>query len=80
MRRKGKVLRAVKGEGAPVHLHEAMDEFEEARIEAAKHTVWSTGCQSWYLDDRGIPFAWPFPFSRFREEMAAPKLDDYLAV
>jgi hypothetical protein len=27
--------------------------------------------------DRGIPFAWPFAFSRFRAEMNAPKLDDY---
>jgi len=30
VRRKGKTLRAVKGEGEPVRLHEAMDEFEEA--------------------------------------------------
>jgi hypothetical protein len=39
--------------------------------------VWATGCRSWYLDDRGIPFAWPFPFSRFRAEMAAPQMEDY---
>ena len=58
----------------------AAQRFDEERVEAAKTTVWATGCRSWYLDDRGIPFAWPFPFSRFREEMAAPKLDDYLAV
>ena len=30
VRRKGKTLRAVKGAGEPVRLHEAMDEFEEA--------------------------------------------------
>jgi DNA helicase II / ATP-dependent DNA helicase PcrA len=30
VRRKGKTLRAVKGEGEPVRLHEAMDEFQEA--------------------------------------------------
>jgi DNA helicase-2/ATP-dependent DNA helicase PcrA len=30
VRRKGKTLRAVKGAGAPVRLHEAMDEFQEA--------------------------------------------------
>ena len=47
------------------------------QVEAAKDTVWSTGCRSWYLDDRGIPFAWPFPFSRFRMEMAEPRLGDY---
>ncbi len=30
VRRKGKTLRAVKGTGEPVRLHEAMDEFQEA--------------------------------------------------
>jgi DNA helicase-2/ATP-dependent DNA helicase PcrA len=30
VRRKGKVLRAVRGAGAPVRLHEATDEYEEA--------------------------------------------------
>ena len=56
---------------------EAASRFEEERVEAAKKTVWATGCRSWYLDDRGIPFAWPFPFSRFRSEMAAPQFEDY---
>ena len=57
--------------------HEAAARFEEERTEAAKKTVWATGCNSWYLDDRGIPFAWPFPFTRFRSEMDAPRLEDY---
>ncbi|MBM3675538.1 MAG: NAD(P)/FAD-dependent oxidoreductase [Actinobacteria bacterium] len=51
---------------------EAMDSFEAARTEAAKRTIWTTGCRSWYLDDRGIPATWPWPFTRFREEMQAP--------
>ncbi len=55
----------------------AMEEHEAARVEAAKHTVWATGCRSWYLDDRGVPAAWPWPFRRFREEMAAPKLEAF---
>ena len=55
----------------------AAERFEEERTEAAKKTVWATGCKSWYLDDRGIPFAWPFPFTRFRAEMEAPRLEDY---
>jgi cation diffusion facilitator CzcD-associated flavoprotein CzcO len=57
--------------------HDAADRFEAERVEAAKHTVWVTGCRSWYLDDRGIPMAWPFSFDRFRTEMAAPRLEDY---
>jgi cation diffusion facilitator CzcD-associated flavoprotein CzcO len=51
---------------------EALAAFERARVEAARHTVWSTGCRSWYLDDRGVPAVWPWSFVRFREEMRAP--------
>ncbi len=51
--------------------------FDAARVEAAKKTVWMTGCRSWYLDDRGIPAVWPWTFDRFREEMAAPRLEAY---
>ncbi|HYA69418.1 MAG TPA: hypothetical protein VED63_11865, partial [Acidimicrobiales bacterium] len=57
--------------------HEALDAFEAERVEATKNTVWATGCRSWYLDDRGVPAAWPWPFARFRSEMAEPRLDHY---
>jgi hypothetical protein len=53
----------------------ATDRLEEERVAAAKNTIWSSGCRSWYLDDRGVPASWPFTFERFRQEMAAPKLD-----
>jgi cation diffusion facilitator CzcD-associated flavoprotein CzcO len=53
---------------------EALADFERRREEAAQRTVWTTGCRSWYLDDRGIPAVWPWTFDRFREEMAAPDL------
>lgn len=56
---------------------QAAERFERDRVEAAKRTVWVTGCRSWYLDDRGIPAAWPWTFDRFREEMAAPDLGAY---
>ncbi len=56
---------------------QATEELEAARVEAARGTVWVTGCSSWYLDDRGIPATWPWSFDRFREEMRAPRLDAY---
>jgi cation diffusion facilitator CzcD-associated flavoprotein CzcO len=56
---------------------EATGRFDAERVEAAKHTVWSTGCNSWYLDDRGIPATWPWTFDRFREEMVAPDLEAF---
>jgi cation diffusion facilitator CzcD-associated flavoprotein CzcO len=55
----------------------ALEQFEAERIDAAGTTIWATGCRSWYLDDRGIPAAWPWPFQQFRTEMAEPRWDAY---
>jgi len=55
----------------------ATQQLEAERVEAARSTIWSSGCRSWYLDDRGVPATWPWTFERFRAEMAAPKLDAY---
>lgn len=55
----------------------AMEDHEAARVDAVKDSIWVTGCRSWYLDDRGIPATWPWPFDRFREVMAAPDLSCY---
>ena len=43
VRRKGKTLRAVKGMGDPVRLHEAMDEFQEASWVTEKIAAQRTG-------------------------------------
>ena len=56
---------------------EATRTLEAERVEAARNTVWSTGCRSWYLDDRGVPAAWPWSVQRFRQEMEKPDLTAY---
>jgi cation diffusion facilitator CzcD-associated flavoprotein CzcO len=56
---------------------DAMDRFDAERIEAAKHTIWATGCKSWYLDAEGVPASWPFSHKRFNEEMSRPRLEDF---
>lgn len=56
---------------------DAMRRFEDERREAAKSTIWATGCRSWYIGRDGLPTAWPFTFDRFRDEMRAPRLEDY---
>ena len=56
---------------------EAMESFDAERKEAAKTTIWNSGCKSWYLDADGLPSAWPFTFDRFRQEMAEPRLEDF---
>jgi cation diffusion facilitator CzcD-associated flavoprotein CzcO len=55
----------------------ATEQFDADRTKAAAKTVWTTGCRSWYLDDRGIPAVWPWTFDRFREEMEQPRLEAY---
>ena len=55
----------------------ATERFEASRREAAKTTIWMTGCKSWYLDRHGIPATWPWGFTRFREVMAAPDWADF---
>lgn len=56
---------------------EAMRRFDAERRQAATRTIWNSGCRSWYLDETGLPTAWPWTFTRFREEMARPRFDDY---
>jgi cation diffusion facilitator CzcD-associated flavoprotein CzcO len=56
---------------------DAMAQHEASRVEAARHTVWASGCRSWYLDDRGVPAVWPWPFHQFRAAMAAPDLSAF---
>jgi cation diffusion facilitator CzcD-associated flavoprotein CzcO len=55
----------------------AMARFDADRQEAAKTTIWSTGCKSWYLDASGLPTAWPWTFDRFVEDMSRPRLEDF---
>jgi cation diffusion facilitator CzcD-associated flavoprotein CzcO len=57
--------------------HQAMEQFDAERKEAAKKTIWQSGCNSWYLDAHGVPAVWPWTFDRLREELATPRLGDY---
>lgn len=56
---------------------DATERFDRERIEAARSTIWMTGCRSWYLDPNGIPATWPWTFKRFQEQMRAPDLASY---
>jgi len=55
----------------------AFEDYEQWRAAEARHTVFATGCSSWYLDDQGIPNTWPKGLPEFREAMAKPLLEDY---
>jgi cation diffusion facilitator CzcD-associated flavoprotein CzcO len=51
--------------------------FHADLVEATKGTIWVTGCNSWYLDDDGVPASWPWNFATFEESMAEPILEDF---
>lgn len=56
---------------------EAHAAYEEARIDAAKKTVFGSGCQSWYLDSHGVPSSWPWSLQQFIDDMSEPKWVHY---
>lgn len=55
----------------------ALDRYEAARGEAAKNTVFASGCSSWYIGADGTPQVWPWSFDHFVKVMERPNLDDY---
>jgi cation diffusion facilitator CzcD-associated flavoprotein CzcO len=55
----------------------ALETYEALRTEAAKRTVFASGCSSWYLDKDGVPQVWPWSYDHFRAVMKKPNLDDY---
>lgn len=57
--------------------HAALRRFEAERREAGRKTVWVTGCDSWYLDKKGVPTSWTFSYQRFVEEMTRPRMPDF---
>ena len=57
--------------------HAALRGFEEARRKAAERTVWSTGCNSWYLNKQGVPMSWTWSYQRFLDETEAPRMHDF---
>ena len=71
-------LMAALGPGSGISATRAAAEALEAeRVEAGRRTIWVTGCRSWYLDDRGVPAAWPWSYQRFRDAMSRPDLRDF---
>jgi cation diffusion facilitator CzcD-associated flavoprotein CzcO len=51
--------------------------YEERRIEAAKRTIFASGCKSWYLDSEGVPSTWPWGYEAFGDAMRNPRFEDY---
>jgi cation diffusion facilitator CzcD-associated flavoprotein CzcO len=55
----------------------ATEAFNSKLAAAMPGTVWTAGCDSWYLGPNGLPEVWPFTPSRHRGMLANPRIDDY---
>ncbi len=56
---------------------EATDRFIKDMKDNMKDTVWVTGCDSWYLDDNGVPVSWPWTAGKFRKDLKTPDYGEY---
>lgn len=53
------------------------DKLDDELANSMDGTVWVTGCNSWYLDENGVPDTWPSTPARFREYLREPKLEEF---
>jgi len=56
---------------------EALGGWNAMLREKMKHTVWTSGCNSWYLDGEGDPLLWPGNWKQWVAEMKAPAISDF---
>ena len=54
----------------------ATERFNQEMRAAMPGTIWTTGCNSWYLGQDGLPELWPYTPERHREMLAKPALDE----
>lgn len=52
--------------------------FNDAIRAKMKDTVWASGCKSWYLDANGNPASWPWTYEKFKAELSAPRVEDFV--
>ena len=55
----------------------ATEIYNEKLRAAMPDTVWTTGCQSWYLNKDGVPEVWPFTPAEHRAMLANPDPGQY---
>lgn len=58
----------------------AVKEFNQYIKSGMKGTAWTSGCQSWYLDDDGDPVVWPYTWDQWVKEMKVPDMDDFIQI
>ncbi|MCG8669874.1 MAG: NAD(P)/FAD-dependent oxidoreductase [Pseudomonadales bacterium] len=57
---------------------EAVQKFNDQLKERTPGTIWASGCNSYYLDQNGLPNVWPGSVASYRESMQSPDLNEYI--
>lgn len=57
---------------------EAQSRWTQMIRDRMKHTVWTSGCQSWYLDEDGDALAWPDSWKRWLKVVEKPDIKDFV--
>lgn len=57
---------------------EAAERFNEEMKAALPDTIWTSGCNSWYIGKDGLPSVWPWPASHHREILQEPEPGDWI--
>lgn len=55
---------------------DATERFNAWVKQAARNTIWVSGCRSWYLSEEGLPMNWPGTPAQFRAALREPDLKD----
>ena len=55
----------------------ATERFNSELRAAVPHTIWASGCMSWYIGKDGVPHPWPWTPERHREMLAQPLLEEW---
>jgi cation diffusion facilitator CzcD-associated flavoprotein CzcO len=58
---------------------DAMERFIKSNWDRLPNTIWITGCQSWYQDEKGIPETWTGTPDEFRETLRNWRAEDFVA-
>jgi len=58
---------------------EALERWRATIRARMRHTVWVSGCRSWYLDAEGDALAWPDSWKRWVRGMRRPELRDFVS-
>lgn len=56
---------------------DAAETFNAELRTAYPSTIWTSGCDSWYIGKDGLPALWPFSPQAHRDMLAAPRADEW---